>query len=339
MPEFVDLLVMHGVLWVFVITLAARVGLPVPAAPLLVLAGGLAAGGRLPLAGVVVASLVANLLGDAVWFQAGRRYGGRVTRLLCRVSLSPDSCVRSSESLITRWGGSSLTAAKFIPGVSVVAAPLAGALHMPWPRFIAFDSVAAGVWIAVYAGLGWAFNTQIDAVLQRLADAGRAAGALAGLALAAWLGWRAWRRWRVLQHTRVPRIDVGELLRLRQAQPAPVVVDVRAGSSLLLDTRRIPGALMLPIDRLDTLRAQLRPDQAVVLYCNCPNEVSAALGALSLRRMGLRHARPLKGGLDAWIDAGLPTEGGAPAVPLPHAAVEPAAGVPAEALPAPHQAA
>jgi membrane protein DedA with SNARE-associated domain/rhodanese-related sulfurtransferase len=310
MPEFVELLVTHGVLLVFAVTLAARIGLPVPAAPLLVLAGGLAATGRLPLVSVALASLVANLLGDAVWFQAGRRYGGRVTRLLCRVSLSPDSCVRSSESLITRWGGSSLTAAKFIPGVSVVAAPLAGALQMTWSRFIVFDSIASGVWISVYFGLGWTFHTQIDAVLARLADAGRAAGALAALAIAAWLAWRAWRRWRVLRHTSVPRIDVDELLQLRQLQPATVVIDVRGSSSVQLDARRIPGALSLTIDQLDTLREPLRFDQAVVLYCNCPNEISAAMGALRLRRLGFRDARPLKGGLDAWVDAGFATEGG-----------------------------
>ena len=311
MPEFVQLLSANGLLVVFLVTLAARVGLPVPAAPLLVLAGGLAASGRLSIAGVVLASLAANLLGDAVWFQAGRRYGGRVTRLLCRVSLSPDSCVRSSESLITRWGGSSLTAAKFIPGVSVVAAPLAGAMRMSWARFIAFDAVAAGVWIAVYMGLGALFSDQIDSVLQRLAVAGRAAGITVALLIGAWLGWRLWRRLRVRQHTRVPRIDVDELLRLTQGAHAPVIIDVRVPGSVRLDPRRIPGALAVTLDGLAALRTKLRPEQVVVLYCNCPNEVSAALGALSLRRLGIRQAHALRGGLDAWVDAGQRVEGDA----------------------------
>ena len=121
MQTLVALVVAHGTLLVFVATLAARLGAPVPAAPALVVAGGLAAGGQLSWPVAFFAAIVANIIGDAAWYWAGRAHGYRVLRLLCRISLSPDSCVRQSEAFILRWGGSSLVAAKFVPGVSVVA--------------------------------------------------------------------------------------------------------------------------------------------------------------------------------------------------------------------------
>src|SRR5690606_598969 len=115
MPPYIDITGDQALWLVFLTTLAARIGLPVPAAPLLVVVGGLAATGQLSLAVLLVVAVIANLLGDSVWFYGGRSHGARVMRLLCRMSLSPDSCVRQSESLIARWGGSSLIAAKFVP--------------------------------------------------------------------------------------------------------------------------------------------------------------------------------------------------------------------------------
>src|SRR4051794_37861288 len=101
MGEIDALLIQHGMAVVFGVTLIARIGAPVPAAPLLVVAGGLAVAGQAPLLGMFVLAVIANVLGDAVWFFAGRHYGHRVMRLLCRISLSPDSCVRQSEAIIT----------------------------------------------------------------------------------------------------------------------------------------------------------------------------------------------------------------------------------------------
>jgi membrane protein DedA with SNARE-associated domain len=172
MDDLVPLLLRHGPLLVFVVTLAARAGAPLPAAPLLVVAGGLGALGQMPLGVTIGLSLLANLLGDVVWFVAGRVLGYRVLRLLCRVSLSPDSCVRQSEDLFGRWGGLSLVAAKFVPGVSVIAAPMAGALRMTWTGFLAWNVVAAATWTAVYMGLGALFRFEITRALAVLADAG-----------------------------------------------------------------------------------------------------------------------------------------------------------------------
>jgi membrane protein DedA with SNARE-associated domain/rhodanese-related sulfurtransferase len=301
MNDLIPLLMRHGVPLVFAVTLAARVGAPVPAAPLLVVAGGLAAAGQLSLVACIAVSLLANLAGDALWFWSGRRWGHRVLRVLCRISLSPDSCVRQSESLILRWGGHSLVAAKFVPGVSVVAAPMAGALAMPWPRFLAYGLFAGALWTLSFLGLGMLFRTQIERVLQLLAQGGAAAAAAIAVAIGLLVAWRWWRRRRFQHETTMPRIGVDELRALQRAGAEPIVIDVRSGASAQLDERRIPGALLVELSAVPALAGSLPRDREVVLYCNCPNEASAARAALILARAGVQRARPLAGGLDAWM--------------------------------------
>lgn len=301
MRALIDLLIQHDFLLVFLVTLAARIGAPVPAAPLLVVAGGLAAAGRLSALSLVVAAVLANVLGDAIWFIAGRSYGHRVLRLLCRVSLSPDVCVRQSESLIARWGGSSLLAAKFLPGISVVAAPMAGALGMGWRRFIAYDAVAGLVWTACFLGLGLIFSDQIQDVLDFLSNAGIFAVAAIVAVLALLIGNR-WRRRRQMAKLQgeVERISVEDAAALCEQDMAPLFIDVRSDPGRAADPRTLPGALNIPLTRLPEYAAQLPDDRLLVLYCNCPNEVSAIQGAHELLKRGHPRVLALDGGLDGW---------------------------------------
>lgn len=315
MQALMSLLASHGVPVVFVVTLAARAGAPLPAAPLLVVAGGLAA--TPPVAGpgpwllALAAAVLANLAGDALWFAAGRRHGRRVMGLLCRLSLSPDSCVRQSESLMTRWGGSALVAAKFVPGVSVVAAPMAGALGMPVARFVAWDLLAGGVWSLLFLGLGAVFWREVDAVLAALGQAGAFAGVLLVALVAGFAGWRWWRRRRFLRLMAVQRIGVGELRGLLDTHaahgtPPPLILDVRGADGARLDPRRIPGARSVALQDVVAHAQHLPRDHPIVTYCNCPNEASAAIAAQALAARGHTRVRPLEGGLDAWADAGHP---------------------------------
>lgn len=210
MSALSSLMAEYGLLLVFAVTLAARVGVPLPAAPLLVVAGGAAMavpGGLLQLwLPALVVAIVANVLGDWVWYLAGRRYGHRTMGLLCRFSLSPDSCVLGSEALMTRWGGGALLAAKFIPGVSVVAAPMAGALGMPARRFLRDDLLASAVWSALYLALGAVFSQQLGVLLEALAGAGMALAAVAVSVLAVFAAWRWWRRHGAPGADEVPRV-------------------------------------------------------------------------------------------------------------------------------------
>ena len=308
MHELVALLLDHGALIIFAVTLAARLGAPVPASPLLVVAGSLVMAGQISMAAALGTSIAANILGDGAWFLAGRRYGYRVMRQLCRISLSPDSCVAQSESLITRWGGSSLIAAKFVPGVSVVAAPMAGALGMSSTRFLAFEVVAAVAWTLAFMALGMVFSDQIQQVFDIMASTGGLATAVLLLVLAALLAVRYWKRRRFLSELNIARIGVDELHALMEQGHDPLVIDVRSDASTQVDARRIPGAISIHLRDIHAKGADLAPDREIVLYCNCPNEVSAARAAAILAARGLMRARPLAGGLDAWVASGQPTE-------------------------------
>ncbi|MCU7373928.1 VTT domain-containing protein [Paucibacter sp. O1-1] len=305
MRSLIELLVAHGVLLVFLVTLAARAGAPLPAAPLLVVAGGLAAEGTLSGWAVLVVAVLANIAGDAVWFVAGQRQGHRVMKLLCRISLSPDACVRQSEGLILRWGGRALLAAKFLPGVSVVAAPMAGALGMSWRRFIAYDFVAGLLWSGAFVLLGLMLSDQIQQVLDMLAGAGYVALAALALIVAGLILRRWWQRRRFARRTRGGRrISIAEAAALQDRGEAPVFIDVRAAGGRAVDPRHIPGALLLEIDQIKSHAASLPRDRELILYCNCPNEVTAALAVTVLAEAGVTRARALVGGLDGWVGAG-----------------------------------
>lgn len=317
MSSLVSLVVTHGTLLVFAATLAARIGAPVPAAPFLVVAGGLAASGQLSWVAALAAAIVASLIGDGLWFWAGRAYGYRVLRLLCRISISPDSCVRQSESFILRWGGSSLIAAKFVPGVSVVAPPMAGALGMSLAAFVGFETLSAALWGAIFLGLGWVFANQIQGVLDLLSTLGVAAVALLCVLAAAYLALRWWRRRRALAGAAVPRIGVQELRALIDAGHAPVIVDVRSDAARSIDERRIPGAIGIELGQIARLAETHPPDAELVLYCNCPNEASAAQAAAQLAERGFRRTRALAGGLEAWVASGDAVEEAAPPVAAP----------------------
>ncbi len=311
MDQLTALMVEHAVAVVFIATFVSRVGLPLPAAPLLVVAGALAAAAQpTVLLALVVASWLGSVLGNGVWFYAGRLYGYRFMRLLCKISISPDSCVRSSETLIGRWGGLSLVAAKFVPGVSVIAPPMAGALGMSSLRFLAFETAGALIWAVLFMALGWFFRDEIQAVLEALSEAGSIAVVALVVVLAVFVAFRYWRRRAMLRLTGMPRVTVGELLGLMKGEPPPIVIDVRGEAGVQVDPRRIPGALPISLKEIQQRRAELPfegDDREIILYCSCPNEVSAALAAQALLARGMKRARPLAGGLDAWVEAGHPT--------------------------------
>lgn len=303
MQELLELATRHGVSVVFLATLAARLGAPVPASAVLVVAGGLVAAHELSLAAVLAVAVLANVLGDGAWYYAGRRFGYRVMRLLCKVSMSPDSCVRRSETLITDWGGTSLLAAKFVPGVSVVAPPMAGALKMSVVRFTVFDALAGLIWTGVFVALGWVFSQQIQEVLEAMANAGSVGAALLVALITIGVGVRWWRRRSALRDLNVERIGVQELRDLLAGESEPVVIDVRSEAAAAIDPRRIPGAVMIHPEGIEHQMHQFPRDREIVVYCDCPNEVSAAKVAAVLARHGFVRVRPLRGGLQAWMEA------------------------------------
>ena len=311
-----------GLSVVFLNVLLEQLGLPIPAIPTLVVAGALAADGRLPALGVGTLALLACVLGDSAWYLAGRVYGGGVMKLLCRMSLTPDICVSQTQATFERWGAKSLIVAKFVPGLSMVAPPLAGATRMGFVRFTACCALGSALWVGAALLAGMLLRSQIEQVLPRLARVGGATLILLVVLLGAYIAFKWFERRRFQAALDMARISVDELHRQMGADPAPLVVDVRSVTAQSLGRQRIPGALHLPLQEVAQQAGRLPRDRDIILYCNCPNEASAAQAARVLMSHGFRRVRPLHGGLDAWIAAGYTVEAIAATVtePLPPAA-------------------
>jgi len=309
----VTTLLQHPALWLVALNaFLHEVGVPVPLAPTVLLAGAASlAGGDHPLLLIVVAA-VAMVAGNAVWFAAGRRYGSDVLKFLCRISLSQDSCVRRTEDSFVRWGGLSLLMGRFVPGVSLVAPPLAGALGMGWTRFIALSTASALLWGLLVVAAGIVLRTQLDSVLRALPAYGDQALVALVILLVGYIAWRWMQRRRAARRLAVPRISVGELKALFDNGAQPVVLDVRSASMRQLDPRRIPGAIALDAKSIEEGQVDFSPDSEIVLYCSCPDEASAAHLAGALRAHGYRRARALRGGLEGWIAGGHRVEDEAP---------------------------
>jgi membrane protein DedA with SNARE-associated domain/rhodanese-related sulfurtransferase len=308
--NLVSVIAQQGLWLVFANVLLQQLGVPVPAEPTLVVAGSLAARGLLPLPGLVGVTWLAVLIADSTWYWMGRRYGNQVLRVVCRLALSPDSCVRTTEQTFSHWGLKSLAVAKFIPGFSMVAPPMAGAMRVSWSSFLLFDLMAAVLWSSVGIGAGLIFYRQVDRILAALAGLGGWAPAVGVSLLAAFVSWKWVQRRRFYRTLRMARISVDELKRLIDVGARPVIFDVRTAAARERDPQRIPGAIALELAQVDGVVAELPDEREVILYCNCPSEASAARIARLLMDRGVRLVRPLAGGLQAWIDAGFKAETG-----------------------------
>jgi membrane protein DedA with SNARE-associated domain len=267
MEHLTALLVQYGLFVVFANVFLEQAGAPVPAVPTLMVAGALAVGGGPSLAAIIVVAVVGSLLGDIIWYVAGRIYGMRVLQLLCRISISPDSCVRETETRFIRWGPASLVIAKFVPGFSTVAPPLAGALRVKCARFLFYSGLGAALWAGLAAVAGALFYRQIDWLLGKLGDMGIYALIVVGIALALFVAVKWRERRRFFKALRMARISVDDLYQLMQEGAAPVVVDVRSATARELDPRRVPGAIPIDVRNLDAELSRVPPDRDIIVYC------------------------------------------------------------------------
>lgn len=301
MANLLSLLQEYGVFIVFAIVLIEQMGLPIPAFPLLIVSGALAANGEMHWGGVLAAALLACSVSDFFWFRAGRRYGKRILKLLCRISLSPDYCVSQTEDNFRRWGPKSLLVAKFIPGFNTIAPPMSGAMGTSYPRFLGFSVPGGLLWCGTGIGIGAYFHQSIDDVLDVLSTMGGTALSVLGGLLVLFILYKYVERKRFQQAVQMERITVDELKQLLIDGHAPVMVDARSATAQMLEPA-VPGALLVNGDPLGVIAA-LPKDRHIIVYCSCPNDVTAAHVAKQMHARGYSYARPLHGGLDAWNTA------------------------------------
>jgi membrane protein DedA with SNARE-associated domain/rhodanese-related sulfurtransferase len=294
----------YGIAIVVINVLLDQLGLPVPAVPTLIVAGALAASGQMPLLALFLWSVIACLAADCGWYLVGQKYGIRVLKILCRISLEPDSCVSQTQTRFERWGINSLVIAKFIPGLAIIAPPMAGAMRIGWMRFVFLSTCSAVLWVGCGLGLGVVFKSQIERLLEHLDDFGSIAVAGIVILLAAYIGYKWWERRRFYKLLRMARISVTDLYALIEAGASPIIIDVRSATARTLEPRWIPGALHVPLQDVAHRMKELPRDRDIILYCTCPSEASAARVAKILMNHGFQRVRPLYGGLDAWVAAG-----------------------------------
>lgn len=303
----VEFLVRHGAVVLFVAVFIEQVGIPLPAALWLFAAGALVGTSQMHWYVALSAGAMGSIIADVIWFYLGRFYGNRVLHLLCRISLEPDTCVRRTQDLFGRYGIQGVVGAKFIPGLSTLAPPLAGSAGFSLGRFVFYDFGGSCLYVGSFLLVGVLFSHQLEQVIAAMASLGNGALAVVGGLIAVFIAYKYIKRHRLLSELRMSRITPDELHQKIEAGENPVILDLRSKSELD-ECPPILGAVHMAVDEVGTRLQEIPRDRDVVLYCSCPNEVTSARVALQLHREGITRVRPLLGGIDAWRERAFPLD-------------------------------
>ncbi|WP_322105617.1 VTT domain-containing protein [Paraburkholderia sp. J41] len=296
-----------GVGAVFLSVLVTQLGVPVPAAPVLILAGTMAAGGETSYASLLVAAVVATLLADSLWFAAGRMRGRRLLNGLVRFSLSLDTTIRIARNVFERYGAPILSVAKFVPGLGLISAPLLGTTAVDVRIFLLWDAVGATLWAGTWLLGGAALHAEIVRFAMFVRANGMTIFDVLAVAGVLFLAWRWFRRMQFRRWLATHRISPDQLDEMMRSAAPPIVLDARPASIREKESYRIPGARPLDLESSEALAPELL-ERPIVVYCVCPNEATAKRIVDQLRGKHIYHARALKGGLDAWERHGYPVE-------------------------------
>lgn len=311
MPIALVFFVHYAYLILFLWVLIEQLGIPIPSIPVLLTAGTLSATHRVSAFSALLAVLIACIIADSLWYALGRRYGGSVLRLLCRLSLEASTCVSKTEGYFSRRGPVTLLFAKFVPGLSTVAAPIAGQTGMSFPRFLLWDLAGSVIWAEAYLLAGRFFGdiAQKSAPFFHLLS--KFAGALFVLMVLGFIAQRIWKQRKFLMKVRELRLEPGELKAIMDSaeengNTPPFIVDLRHPLDYLPDPRVIPGAIRIGPHELTQHHEIIPRDRDVILYCTCPSEETSAKVSMQLHKLGVYRVRPLRGGFDGWKQAGYP---------------------------------
>jgi membrane protein DedA with SNARE-associated domain len=269
MTDLVALISKHGYGLVIALVFAEAIGLPVPAALALVVAGAAVAGHILRAPVLLPMALVAMVLGDTLLFFAGRYTGWRLLGFLCKVSANPETCIlRSAESFYKR-GKITLVIAKFIPGVNTMGPPLAGSMKMHFSQFLRFDAMGAALYILAYSALGFAGRDFLKAMGDTFQTAGHALEEILLAGVLVYLVYRIWLVKKNRVYRVVPRIQVQELIEKLKSEDAGkiLVVDVRSHGYYDPEAARIKGSIRIEPNNLEEELRKFPKEKDIYLYC------------------------------------------------------------------------
>lgn len=267
MHDTLEFVLKHGYVlllgWVF----AEQIGLPMPSIPVLLAAGALAGAGRMDFISALGVALIGSVSADSIWYYLGRRRGMQVLQFICKISLKPDSCVRRTEGVFSKHGARSLLIAKFVPGLSTVAPPMAGIFHMRRRRFFLFDGLGTLLWAGAFMALGFAFSDQIEVIAEYMAKLGRWLLVVLAGAFAGYIAWKFAARQKFIRELRIARISPEELKKKLDAGEHLTIVDLRHFVDFEADPETIPGAFRMDADELEKANGVLPRDREIILYC------------------------------------------------------------------------
>ncbi len=316
MDSLISGVAQHGYLLLFAAVFLQAVGLPVPAALALLIAGGASARGSLHGSYALGGSLLAMLAGDALMFVMGRYAGWWLLGILCRISLNPESCILRSADSFYRRGRALLVIAKFIPGINTMAPPLAGCMNMGLMQFLGLDLVGAALYTCAYFGVGYLFSGALEAITRGYQTFGRVIGWVVIILVAGYVAGQIWLWIRARALRTVPFAIPSEAA--RQSAAGAYIYDVRSHGYFDARATRITGSKRLDPHSLNQSSEEFPNAQQIYVYCTCVREATSVRVARELQDRGIRVA-VIKGGLRAWKVAGLPVE----AVPLEEMAALP----------------
>jgi membrane protein DedA with SNARE-associated domain/rhodanese-related sulfurtransferase len=307
------LLVHHAYIVLFVWVLIEQGGLPVPSVPLMLAAGTMSAAHKLHVAYALPVVMLACLASDSAWYFLGQRYGSKILNILCKFSMEAATCVSKTQGTVTKRGAVTLLFAKWVPGLSTMAAPIAGQAEIPYSKFAAYDMAGTLLWASAWLFAGRFFGDLAKRSHEFFGELEHFAVLLVILMVIGWQVYRLVKRQQFVSELRGLRLEPAQLWAMMDdarnaGAEQPFIVDLRHPLDVLTDPLVLPGALRIGPEDLKQRRAMIPLDRDIVLYCTCPSEETSAKVALELRRMGVRRVRPLRGGLQGWKDAGYPLD-------------------------------
>jgi membrane protein DedA with SNARE-associated domain len=256
----------HGYALLFLWVLTEQSAIPLPSGPLMLATGALIRTGRLQVAPAILCCLIAALIADTIWYELGKHRGRQVLRLVCRLSLEPDSCVRQTENAFLKYGMRSLLISKFIPGLNAVAAPLAGQSKRSYLQFALYDGVGALIWCGAYFVLGYVFSGQLETVVAYASRMGSNLFLLVVGLFALWIGGKYIQRRRFLKQLDAARITPAELHGRLSSGEEFFIIDLRGGISE--EPPLIPGAVRISPEELRAQGKVIPRDRDIILFCS-----------------------------------------------------------------------
>lgn len=267
LPETVQFVIQYGYLLLFGWVLVEQAGMPIPASPLLLAAGAVAGQGRMSLVAVVLSAALGSFVSDTAWFYVGKKRGASVLRILCKIALEPDTCVRQTEAKFAKFGNRTLLFAKFVPGLNTAAPSLSAVVGVPYARFAIFDFAGAVLWAGSFALAGFVFSNQLDRVAVALSRFGSGVVLLFVAVILGYIGYRYYDRQRFLNQVKGDRILPEELKSKIDLGEPVSIIDLRHPLDLVPDPRTLPGALRISPEELELRQAEIPREVDIVLFC------------------------------------------------------------------------